>query len=409
MQTIINYNNAAPFASPVAADSVSRHLSWVVTPMGLSQSAMLVYLPLLVANTQFDYSLWAQLFAMGMLTYFAGALLWPWCLPRLGHYFCLKLGLAGFAFSMLLFGLVLWLKQQDALNDEQTLIGLAGSRLLYGVFASVLLPVAQSWSAELSAPSRRLQAFSRISQQLAIARSLGPALAAALCWLHWLLLPLCLALWPLLLFLNLARNRHLQQASPKTQTTATLSASLLGLIPPLWLGIIALSGTALASSLQFQLGPALQELAQTNARQSSLLLALLMTAAAVLSVVAHRLQARWPPANLTLRQLWISALIIVGAYGLIYSSSLLLLCGIALLISMALAWLTPLYSTQLSLNSTHQHLVAAQLGITHILGHLLGLAVTAQAMQLSQTGVYIWLGMLGAVIAIASLSQRQER
>ena len=45
--------------------------------MGLGQSALLVFLPLLVELTALGYSQWAQLFAVGMATYVMGSLAWP--------------------------------------------------------------------------------------------------------------------------------------------------------------------------------------------------------------------------------------------------------------------------------------------------------------------------------------------
>ncbi|AUM12504.1 hypothetical protein Kalk_08745 [Ketobacter alkanivorans] len=411
MQTIIIQSNVgatteAPKGGNLVDDTQVRRLSWAVGPMGLSQSAMLVYLPLLVSNTDLDYQHWAQLFAAGMLTYLVGAIAWPLLLPRLGHRRMLWIGLGGFAISMMLFGATLWMRDSGVLTRDENLMGLILSRLLYGVFASSLLPVTQSWSAQLSQPQQRLAAFSRISQQLALSRALGPILAAAAGWLHWLLLPVLLALLPLILITKLAGSP--EPTRPNSQLA--LGKTLRGLIPPPWLGVIAIATTAIASSLQFQLSPALAVLTSASAEHISLTIALLMTAAAALSVIGHRLQIRHPAPNPMLRQLWIAALLVTCTLGLLLSHNLWGLCAIALLMSLGLAWLTPLYSTSLSLgqHQNQQHLVAAQLGLTHILGHLLGLSVTAVAMAQSLSCVYIWMTILGMIIAIANLSHQPE-
>lgn len=381
-----------------------HRISWAVSPMGLSQSALLVFLPLLVDLTGLSYSQWAQLFAQGMGTYIAGSLIWPLLLPKLGYRFCLMLGLWGYAVSMILFSAVLWSQGSNHLQPDQSYWGFSASRLLYGAFTSVLLPVAQSWSADITAPQQRLQAFSRISMQLAASRALGPVLAAGLGWIHWILLPLVLALWPILLTVLLSSAPLPATSAP----TRPLLQSLRGMMPPVWLGLIALSTTALASSLQFQLSPALQILTHTDPEQLSLLLAGLLVAAAALGVGAHKLQSRHPPLHPQLRQLWIALLLTVCAFTLLNTHNPWLFVIIVLVMSIGLAWLTPIYSTQLSLHTEQQHLVAAQLGITHILGHLVGLSITALALEQSQQCVYIWLAMLGALLAVSSLSYRSQ-
>jgi len=412
MQTILIRNPIRPETQATDKGSLdesaqARRLSWAVSPMGISQSAMLVYLPLLVSNTDLDYQHWAQLFAAGMLTYLVGAIAWPLLLPRLGHRRTLWIGLSGFATSMMLFGATLWMRDNGVLTRDESLMGLILSRLLYGAFASSLLPVTQSWSAQLSQPQQRLAAFSRISQQLALSRALGPSLAAAAGWLHWLLLPVLLALLPVILITRLAGSPE----PTRPDKHLTQGKTLRGLMPPPWLGVIAIATTAIASSLQFQLSPALELLTSASAEHISLTIALLMTAAAALSVIGHRLQIRYPAPNPMLRQLWIAGLLVTCTLGLLLSHNLWGLYANALLISLGLAWLTPLYSTSLSLgqHQNQQHMVAAQLGLTHILGHLLGLSVTAVAMAQSLSCVYIWMTILGMIIAIANLSHQPER
>ena len=384
----------------------TRRISWAVSPMGLGQSALLVFLPILVDHTGLSYSQWAQLFALGMGSYVVGSVVWPLMLPRWGHRLPMLLGLTGYSASMLLFAWILWWQSHPSLETDWTYLGFAASRLLYGAFASALLPVTQSWSAELSSAesvsNERLQAFSRISQQLALSRALGPVLAGVLGWLHWLWLPIVLAIWPLIL-------AALLKSTPEPKQAISKPAPLRRLIPPLWLGSIALFTTAFASSLQFQLSPALTFITRQTAETVSLMLASLMVVAALLGVVAHHLQMRLPPTNPLTRILWIALLLWVCALGLLMSERLWQFIAMTIVMSMGLAWLTPIYSTQLSLRQSRQagsqHMVAAQLSLAHITGHLTGLAVTALALGVSLHCAYIWLATLAALIAVASLSK----
>lgn len=381
-------------------------ISWAVSPMGLGQSAMLVYLPLLVEYTALGYSQWAQLFALGMASYVVGSIVWPLLLPRWGYRLPMLLGLLGYSISMMLFAWMLWLQQQNTLATDQAYLGFACSRLLYGAFASALLPITQSWCAEMSSAdptsNERLLAFSRISLQLSLSRALGPVLAGLLGWLHWLWLPVMLGIWPLLLGVML-------KSIPEPKVVRINPPPLRNMIPPLWLGAIALFTTAFASSLQFQLSPALEFLSDQTAETVSLILAVLMVVAAVLSVFAHQLQMRIPPPNPLTRIFWIALLLLICALGLLMSEWLWQFIAITLISGTGLAWLTPIYSTQLSMRAGqrqgHQHMVAAQLSLSHITGHLLGLTVTATALGVSLPCTYIWLATLAALIAVSSLSK----
>ena len=134
-------------------------------------------------------------------------------------------------------------------------------------------------------------------------------------------------------------------------------------------------------------------------------------------MVAHHLQMRIPPTNPLTRILWIALLLLVCALGLLMSEWLWQFIAMTLLMSIGLAWLTPLYSTQLSLHQSlhqslrqsrqpgHQHMVAAQLSLSHISGHLVGLTMTALALGQSLHCAYIWLATLAVLIAVASLSK----
>jgi MFS family permease len=401
MQTILISDTSKRIPARSLRPVNASQLSWAVGPLGLSQSALLVYLPLLVSNTQLGYGEWAQLFAMGMGFYLLGTILWPLLIPRLGHRSALLWGLAGFSISMVLFWFMLWSTHAGWLSPLHSFTGLAFSRMVYGIFASALLPVTQSWCANVSRPEQRLSAFSAISLQLSLGRALGPVLAVIGLWLHWLALPLILALWPCFIA---ARLLNADEGKPLSPAPANKTIPL----PPLWLALIAIATTAFASSLQFQASPVLERLLNAPAQQISQHLAWLMIAAALLSVIAHRLQVRYPPPQPLVRILWIASLLIVSALCFLRCDNVWLFYGLILVISMGLAWLTPLYGSQFSLAHTRQHTAAAQLGVMHILGHIGGLSVTAAFLQWSLSGLYIWLAMLGFIIAIAGVSLQRE-
>ena len=379
-----------------------KTLAWGVSALGIGQSALLVYLPWLVELTPADYADWAQLFGAGMGCYLIGSIAWPLLLMRLGHRTVLYAGLIGFGLSMILLGCVCWAWQLQLISESQCLSGLLISRLTYGLFVSALMPATQSWCAEISTPSQRLAAFSAISLQFSLGRTLGPVITVISQYLHPLAPLWMMGLWPMII-IGLIHKVPSVAVTPHPEKG--LMALLKNMRPPAGLGLIALTTTAIASTLQFQASPALGHILQLPPADISQALAILVTIGALFSAIAHRLQLRYPPPHIRWRIHGLCALLLVSVLGLglaISTADIWVYSGIMIVIGVALSWLTPLYSTQLSLQSSQQAIAATQLSILHILGHWLGLSVTGYLIGISLVSLSFWMAALVAVMFIAT-------
>lgn len=399
MQTILINKKTQDIYSPEISLNT---LALMVTPIGLGQSALLVFLPLLVEHSPLGYGQWAQLFALGMVFYFVGSILWPLRLPRAGYGAVIGKGLLGYSASMLMLATCLWGWQQGWLNDNLCIAGLAASRVVYGLFSSALVPAGQSGCAQISSTQQRLKSFSTISLNLALARSGGPLLALLLSPLHWLAPIWVLMAWPLVL-VGMFLGKRMPTSPPLSSSKKKLDW-LAQLKAPMGFTLIAMASTAFASSLQFYAAPILETLLQTQAQQVSHWLGALMLGAAVVSAIAHFLQSKNPAGNHQTRVLLIAILLISCAFGWYMALSLWHFLLLTLVASMGLAWLTPLYSTLLSLQNANHHHVAAQLSLTHLLGHCVGLMVSAQLLAGTLQHFFIWLMILGFLIMVAIVS-----
>ncbi len=371
-----------------------RQIAAATGPLGLGQSALLAYLPVLVEVTPVGYGAWASVFAIGMVAYLLGTFIWPWLIGRWGAKSTLALGLLGSGASFLMIGLLLLASHW--LTYEVLVAALVCSRLLYGLTASAILPAAQTWSL-LESNIAHLTTFSGISLQLALGRALGPLVVVGALLLHPLAPVLSLAFWTLLVGARVL----LWSAPPQSPVQALRWRQLLPSSARVRKLIgLAVFTTAFANCLQFQASPALENLLARSGESVSQTLSLLLVTVAVATLIAHRLQLRYPPASIAQRLLAIGALLLGCSLGLLWLQSLWQFVLIIVSASMALAWLTPLYSAELAANNAAPTQVAAQLGVSHITGHILGLMMTAFLLGFGLEVVYlglaaIALGILG--------------
>ncbi|HEY9100466.1 MFS transporter [Chitinimonas sp.] len=213
--------------------------------MGLGQTTLFTFLPLLMEQTGLSLARITTAFAVGSGLFLIGAPLWSRASDRLGRRPVVVVALLGFALSH---GLLLWqLTLGSAWAGQEAMLMLG--RVIYGLTVSGLVPTCQAWLLDLSGSERRLGVLSRFSAGLTLGRLLGPALAAASLWLSpqgplWLV---ALAAWPALLLLPLAA---MAPRSDKAQQAVVLDKRNLAL----WLGL-ALAMQIALGQVQYTLGP----------------------------------------------------------------------------------------------------------------------------------------------------------
>lgn len=382
-----------------------KRLALSVTPVGLGQAALLVYLPILVDITPLGYSQWAQLFALGMLFYFMGSVLWPLLLPTLGYKRIIHWSLTGFSASMALLGLGLVAWNQNWIGPVSCITVLGFSRVIYGLFASALVPACQAGCIQLSNSDNRLKGFSTISLYLALSRTLGPLLALVAAALHWLGPVLMLLMFPMAILLanrGFTYPTTLDSNAPPNQSLIA-RINLKQLKAPLAFLMIAMAATAFASSLQFMAAPILEQLLNSDSQATTRWLGALLVSAALVTAIAHFLQSKMPPQFPTARMMGIGFLLAACGLGLFTQLTLGWLALMVLIASAGLAWLTPLYSTRLSQQNPNHHEVATQLSLSHLAGHFVGLTISAQLLEMNLSYLFGWLVVLGLLMVSATI------
>ncbi|GAB3263199.1 MFS transporter [Chitinimonas naiadis] len=327
--------------------------------MGLGQTTLFTFLPLLMQQTGLSLGRITAAFAVGSALFLLGAPLWSRLSDRLGRRCVVAVALAGFALSH---GLLLWQMGQGSSWAAQGEVLLLG-RVIYGLTVSGLVPTCQAWLADLTAAEHRLGSLSRFSAGLTLGRLLGPALAAASLWLSpqgplWLV---ALAAWPALLVLPLATT---PTASSAARTKVRFDWRPLGI----WLGF-ALAMQMALGQVQYTIGPSLALRFGLDATAASAQLGWMLTASAVVVMV---LQLWLVPRCKAGRGLLLAgglAMVLAGLLFALAQSILLVWLGFIAL-GTAAALLVPTYTTLASLATGQpgQSRVAGVLAAAHTVG-----------------------------------------
>lgn len=189
----------APRPHPVPLARTQAVLAVAAVVMGLGQTTLFTFLPLLMQHTGLSLAQLTLAFAVGSGLFLVGAPGWALLSDRLGRRTVVAVALAGFAASH---ALLLWQVLRGAEWAWQAQAMFAG-RAIYGLTVSGLVSTCQAWLADVTTAEQRLAAMSRLSAGLTLGRLLGPALAAASLWVspHGPLWLVAVAAWPALIAL----------------------------------------------------------------------------------------------------------------------------------------------------------------------------------------------------------------
>lgn len=381
-------------------ESVDRRtvivLAASVLVMGLGQTTLLTFVPVLLERTGLSPARVAIAFAVGSALFLIGAPAWSRYSDRIGRRAVVIVGLLGFALSHALLLWQLGRGPQWAGHDTMLLAG----RVLYGLTVSGLVPTCQAWLADLSTPGQRLGVLSRLSAGLTLGRLLGPALAAASLWLSqdgplWLL---SLAACPALLALPLARTTN-------THAGAIAKTKVPWRSIGLWLSL-AFAMQAALGQIQYAVGPWLGLHFGLSSTAASASLGWMLTATAAIVIVL---------------QLWIVPRCRPGRVMLWVGSGVLALSGISFALAsnmsgiwlgfaalgIASALLVPTYTALASLSAGKegQSRVAGALSVAHTVGFSIATALAGALFDwwpVLPFWVAAGLGLVMCVLAIAA-------
>jgi len=347
-----------------------RKINWVVASQGATQVVLLTQIPLIVERCGLSLASIGGLIALGTLCLMLAGPVWGELGDRIGRKPVLLAGLTGALLAQGLFVVLLVAMAQGRLPEEDAILALAASRVVYGLNAAAIYPCCQAWAVELGEQEKRLSILSGLSAAANLGRGLGPLLAlpallAGDLWpLAWLVLLPLTALW---LTLGLPQA-DVENPQPDSDGKTAL--------PP---GALALFATALLSTvsvgqLQVVMGPALKDLYGLSALGASSATAVLLAAVAICGFLVQVGLVR----KLKAPQMSFMLGVISLASGSILLSSTLgsLFAVFGLLVFVVgIAFLVPGYSALLSQSKQRGGRLFGLLALMHTGGYTIGFAV----------------------------------
>ncbi|MBB1200868.1 MFS transporter [Enterobacteriaceae bacterium 89] len=357
--------------------------------LGVGQNGLLVAIPVLVIQTNLSLSIWAALLTLGSMLFLPSSPWWGKQIAKRGSKPVVLCALAGYSISFLLLGVGCLLMANHTIPPAVGVGLLIVARIIYGLTVSAMVPACQVWALQRAGEGRRMAALATISSGLSCGRLFGPLCAAAMLLLHPLAPMALLMVAPAMALIMLLRLPGPPPQPAAERKSANLSTACL----PYLLCALLLSATV--SLMQLGLSPALARQFASDSAAISHQVAWLLSVAAVASLVAQFGVLR--PQHLT-------------PMALLLSAGTLMLCGLALMLSVHL-WLfypgcallsfgaalaTPAY--QLLLNDK----LAAGAGAGWVAtSHTLGYGLCALLVPLvSKTGVSVGLLIMAFTTAI---------
>ncbi|BBM02171.1 MFS transporter [Microbulbifer sp. GL-2] len=347
-----------------------RKINWVVASQGAAQVVLLTQIPLIVERCGLSLASIGGLVALGTLCLMLAGPVWGELGDRIGRKPVLLAGLTGALLAQGLFVALLIAMAQGRLPEEDAILALAASRVVYGLNAAAIYPCCQAWAVELGEQERRLSILSGLSAAANLGRGLGPLLAlpallAGDLWpLAWLVLLPLTALW-----LTLGLPQADAENSPPDSDGNTA-------LPP---GALALFATALLSTvsvgqLQVVMGPVLKDLYSLSALGASSATAVLLAAVAICGFLVQVGLVRKLKAP---QMSFILGVISLASGSMLLSStlgSLLAVFGLLVFV-VGIAFLVPGYSALLSQSKQRGGRLFGLLALMHTGGYTIGFAV----------------------------------
>ena len=233
-----------------------------------TQILLFTLFPLLAEKLSLSLSTIVASFSLGTFLFLWGSPYWSSKSDKIGRDQVMSYGLAGLGISFAI--IVALIHSQAYLTSSIAVTFLILSRLIYGLFASAIVPVAQLTRSELSSHDEQTKAMFTHSLTLSMGRTLGPLLLL-LSVGHIQTLLLVISVWSfLLLGLNIIlKNKELPQV--KAQASDLKWREVGGQI--LWPLLITILFTTYTGVLHSSLGGTLQDIFLLNSTEASTLMA----------------------------------------------------------------------------------------------------------------------------------------
>lgn len=160
------------------SDNISREqstfLNLNVLTFASTQILLFTLFPYLSEKLKLPLSLIIASFTLGTVLFLWGAPYWTSKSDSLGKAKVMTFGLTGLFLSFALIAFIVTFT--DSLSFFQTLSLLIISRIIYGSFASAIIPIAQAMRSSMNPPELQMKAMFTHSLALNVGRALGPIL-----------------------------------------------------------------------------------------------------------------------------------------------------------------------------------------------------------------------------------------
>ncbi len=346
-------------------------------------------------------------FSVGSFLFLWGSPFWVRQIEQKGSRWALGRGILGLLGSQIVLLFLLLGAGQIPLILAATL--LVGSRILYGLTASAIVPVSQTIMAASSGPAERMQAMVRHNMSLHLGRVMGPLVV----WLGLFVSPttplwICLGL---LMILSLFLGRESNPQVPKVSSGISSNFLWPNSKASRLLILMAFVLTVLVGILQSSLTQHLQNVLHLDSQRSAQISLQFLLASSLVTVVIQLLmQGR-------IKNPWQGTLPL-GALCLAISVFLLVefqreaeLWWALPLFAAGVALLTPSYTAALSLREdcSQQGSVAGLLGATHTLGYAAGGMLTAALLSAGIKPLVVALSIsIGLLLLVITAKDRSE-
>ncbi|WP_422488889.1 MFS transporter [Endozoicomonas sp. ALE010] len=341
--------------------------------LGTGQTTLLISLPAILEETGIGYGVLSTMVALGTGLFIVSAPIWGRISDRYGRIPVIISGTAGIALSFLMLTLSIQGVVSDVLNQQQAIFLMFSARIVYGLLASGLYPAVQAWVIDDSSPSNRARMLSRITASINVGRLSGPLVPAI--FISWgsafpigVVSLLAMVLFILLVILPVVSVRH-----DKMSAASNGNVRLLGLMTETWpLLLLACSVTTLFGFLQYLAGPRLHLIVHDGVTTTRLL-SILMMLAALSTIIAHLVAARWVQRNLVMALKCGSVLLLIGSMFMVTGERLFWLASGLTISAASVALLTPAYTALASAQaSSQQGALTGMLTMIHTIGYTLG-------------------------------------
>lgn len=307
-----------------------------------TQILLFTLAPVLSEKLQLSLSTLVGSFALGTFLFLWSGPYWTNRSDKLGREKVMIIGLIGLAASFILITMLFYLSTK--LSQKESLTYLLLSRIIYGVFASAIIPMAQLIRSEMTVATNQLRAMFSHSLSLSLGRTIGPLLLI-ICFGRIEILLLCLSVWCcILVLINYRESQHTQTIEKRAiekYRWSTVAQEMKGTL------LITILFTTYTGVLHSTLGETLKisfELKSSEASElmawalvfSSLVMAIIQVIGKILAknhlrktlfigLAGLSLGAIWINEMTQLTQLWPAIGLISLGIALIYPSNLALL------------------------------------------------------------------------------------